>query len=115
MTKQIIHDKDLSFTIAYRHNVEVAVDFWIYDIVGENEDGTPVWNVDKTEEGFDPVWELDKAQVFAHGAVKWDGCSDWLFDQQEQGYLHGCTRQQLAKLTPEERETLGHPFPTSHP
>lgn len=42
MTKQIIHDKDLSFTIAYRHNVEVAVDFWIYDIVGENEDGTPL-------------------------------------------------------------------------
>jgi len=32
---------------------------------------------------------------WAHGTVKWDGCSNWSFDC----ILHGCSRQDITNMT----------------
>lgn len=45
----------------------------------------------------DETSDLADAQVFAYGRVKWDGCSDWYFDEQEK-MIHGCSRQELIQI-----------------
>lgn len=80
------HFLDLRFTVeasAYQHHV----DFRIFDICG--------WMEGETKGVFDvPIWDgaerLEDAPVYLHGFVKWDGCSNWHFDEQERVMLHGC-------------------------
>lgn len=78
----------------YSHRAE----FEIYEIAGREEDGKLLFNRKDWTSLPDTVEELVEAQLWAHGRVKWDGCSDWHFDEQEQGMLHFCTRDQLGDL-----------------
>lgn len=43
----------------------------------------------------DPVDSIDDAEVYMHGSVKWDGCSNWYIDEQDRVMLHGCSRGDL--------------------
>lgn len=45
-----------------------------------------------------PTPDLGKAQVYLHGSVKWDGCSNWHFDDQESAMLHFCDREALGNV-----------------
>lgn len=38
------------------------------------------------------------AQVFASGSIKWDGCSNFRFDEQDRCMLHGCDREYLVNV-----------------
>jgi hypothetical protein len=42
--------------------------------------------------------DLAKAQVFLHGHVKWDGCSNWHFDIDDGIMLHACERWELVRV-----------------
>ena len=46
----------------------------------------------------DPVESIEDAEVYAHGTVKWDGCSNWQIDEAERICLHGCSREDLLAL-----------------
>lgn len=35
---------------------------------------------------------VEAAPLFLHGEVKWDGCSNWHFDEQDRVMLHQCSR-----------------------
>lgn len=94
--KQIEHNKELCFTILATPK-DYHVDYTLYEIeywdeIGEQED--PVY---RNEEGT-YTKDIEKANVYAHGFVKWDGCSNWEFDEQERGMLHGCDRKDLIRL-----------------
>lgn len=39
-----------------------------------------------------------RADVYLHGYVKWDGCSNWYFDNQDNCYLHFCGEEEAALL-----------------
>jgi hypothetical protein len=43
-----------------------------------------------------PVPDINAAEVFAHGSVKWDGCSNFTFD--DNGTMHQCSRSGLVNI-----------------
>lgn len=86
------HFFDLQFSVVaevYSHRV----DFKIYDMVAWADD-TPSWSGG----GSCFVGTLAEADVYLHGFVKWDGCSNWHFNEQDCGMLHGCSRENVQRF-----------------
>ena len=97
-TRKIQTWKDLRFTVV-AEIYDGHVDFKLYDIVAENAEGTPEWTKKGTADLLDTTPILDDAEPYLRGGVKWDGCSNWWFDEQERGVmLHGCRRRDLTRL-----------------
>lgn len=46
----------------------------------------------------DLVPTFEGAHVYAHGTVKWDRCSNWHFDEQDECMLHFCDREGMAAV-----------------
>ena len=42
--------------------------------------------------------DLPQEDLYLHGSVKWDGCSNWHFDEQDRVMLHGCDRKDLLNI-----------------
>ena len=96
--KLIRHELDLRFTIVASPH-DYWVDFKIYDIVEAHDDGKSFsWPRIGAEHGMDVVTRLDWAEPYLSGGVKWDGCSNWQFDEQERCMLHACYREGLLRL-----------------
>jgi hypothetical protein len=97
------HVEHLNFTVVaktYPHYVE----FVIYDIVGHTEGETkgvydvPEWpRIGQVSSG-DTVSNIEEAEVYLHGEVKWDGCSNWHFDEQDRVMLHGCSKEDIQRF-----------------
>jgi hypothetical protein len=79
------------------------VDYTIYEILGKT--GKLGWSApgqmlfqkagcDSTE----PTEDIAEAEIFAHGSVKWDGCSNWEFDIQKDCMIHPCDRPRLERI-----------------
>lgn len=92
----IINHADIDFTVVATVQ-EYHVDFVAYDVVGVDGDIT-YWHRKGASMHPDPVTSLSDAEVFLHGGVKWDGCSDWYFDVQDAVMLHGCCREDIARI-----------------
>lgn len=105
------HWDDIRYTAlleAEDEYADVIANFKVYRIVGEyvterHPDGTTT----SYERGYqranshrspDPVEHLAQAEVFLHGGVKWDGCSDWHFDEQEDSMLHFCGKEEAGAI-----------------
>lgn len=41
---------------------------------------------------------LEPEEVYLHGDVKWDGCSNWFFDAQDGIMLHFCDRESVMNI-----------------
>lgn len=52
-------------------------------------------------------YEVNRSDVYLHGSVKWDGCSNWHFDAQDGCMLHFCSVDEAA-LTGELMKTAYH-------
>jgi len=97
MQKIIRHFKDLGYTvIAYPEEYFVKYD--IYEIDCEDSDGAPNFHKAGSPIHPDPVKNIEDAEKYLNGDVKWDGCSNWFFDEQERGMLHGCDRNDLLNI-----------------
>jgi hypothetical protein len=77
---------------------EYHADYAIYEILGTHVDGTFVYNKAGADSTMEPVETIEEAQIFAHGSVKWDGCSNWHFDITDDCMLHGCDRETLLNV-----------------
>lgn len=89
---------DLKFTVVAVKN-EHCVDFAIYEIDKCDSNKEIVfWHKKNSDIYPDPVKTLDEADIFLHGSIKWDGCSNWYFDEQDKAMLHGCTRDDLVRF-----------------
>jgi hypothetical protein len=89
--------RDIGFTaIATPH--DHYVDFVIYEIECEFQDGSIGWHKAGAISSPTPVTSVAEAEAYLHGGVKWDGCSDWHFDEQERSMLHACSRSDLMHL-----------------
>lgn len=74
------------------------VEFVAYRHVGHTtHGGTPLF-AKKGDPTWAPVDTIEESEPYLHGDVKWDGCSNWSFDEQERCVLHGCNRQDLFNL-----------------
>ena len=86
----IYHFSEYNFTVianAYEYHVE----YTIYDHE-ETEDDGPMYHKKDSDYYPDPVENVEDADIYMHGYIKWDGCSNWYIDEQDRGMLHGCTR-----------------------
>lgn len=92
------HFKDLDFTVVatpHSHQVEYS----IYDIEGYTSiDNMPLWHKAGASSYPDPVESLSEAEVYIHGSVKWDGCSNWSIDENERCMIHGCSRRDIQRI-----------------
>jgi hypothetical protein len=99
----IKHLPELNFTVAatpHSHHV----DFIVYNIEAWQEGATlevfdvPLWHKAGSLSRPDAVSSLEGAEPYLHGYVKWDGCSNFYFDEQERGMLHGCERRDVLRF-----------------
>lgn len=81
------------FFVAVGWPGEYSADFKVYNLFGLEADGTLEYEKDSR-----PIDNIADASVYLHGHVKWDGCSNWHFDEQDSCMLHGCDRQDLVAL-----------------
>lgn len=82
-----VHHK-CNHTIVVQQSYELVVDFKVYPVRGESEDGERIYECGDDGSGFTRHVEL--ANDYLHGFVKWDGCSNWYFDEQDTCMLHFC-------------------------
>lgn len=73
-----------------------VVEFNVYAIVGKAHDGQLVFD-GGTGSSSNISYGTPKA-VYLSGYVKWDGCSDWAFDEQDRVMLHFCSRNDVKEL-----------------
>lgn len=86
--------EDIGFyAVAEAHSHQV--DFKVYEVEGLESPNKPLFHKKDADTYPDPVESIDDAEVYLHGAVKWDGCSNWHFDEQDRVMLHACDRSKL--------------------
>lgn len=103
LQRHIRNVPELSFTIVAEPH-DYYVTYTIYDIQGFEEGETkdvfdkPLWPRAGAMSSPDPVDTLEESEPYLHGDVKWDGCSNWEFDEQERVMLHGCSRSDVQRF-----------------
>ena len=97
MCKSLIkHFEELDFTVIATV-VDMGVNFKVYDKFGESEEGY-VYKLAGSDDLLDFTTDLNKSEVYLHGDVRVNGCSDWHFDEQDRGMLHGCNKAGLVRI-----------------
>lgn len=93
-----------------------VVDVRIFTIVSTS----PPAEFAKDGLNFPSTPDIDSADVYLSGSIKWDGCSNWHFDAQDDAMLHFCSRKEAgdigellrrlydlaAEIIPEHRESI---------
>ena len=103
MSAQVIkHSKELGFTIVAIPD-DYVVRFFVYEVNGWYDGGSgdydaPMYQKKGAANCSDWVDTIEESEPYLHGEVKWDGCSNWHFDEQERCMLHGCTREDLENI-----------------
>jgi hypothetical protein len=88
---------ELEFAVRIKPG-DYSVDYEIFEIVGTTLNGEILFERDGATSRPDAVESIDEAQLYAHGSVKWDGCSNWYFDITDDCMLHACGRETLLNL-----------------
>jgi hypothetical protein len=82
------------FTIACKP-FEHYCEFEVFEIL--SSEPITLWNLPSGSRP-DPTDDLSKAERFLHGSIKWDGCSNWHFDIQDDCMIHFCSAQDAAAI-----------------
>lgn len=89
----LIRHLPCGFTAAFTAK-DLHVEFNVYRMISRD----PVaWNK-RGEKYPDPTEELAEAEIFLHGFIKWDGCSNWHFDEQDAAMIHFCGVEEAAEI-----------------
>jgi hypothetical protein len=83
--------KNLDF-VAIAEPGEYGVDYKVYDVVTWTDEDA----LYRKDDEF--IGDIGDADLYLSGCVKWDGCSNWYFDEQDRVMLHGCSREDLTRL-----------------
>ena len=92
----IKHFKDLDITVVATPN-DYGVNYKVYNLVGVGDDGY-VYQLAGSDDCCDLTSDLKQSELFLHGDVRVNGCSDWHFDEQDRGMLHGCNKAGLVRI-----------------
>jgi len=71
------------------------VEFEVIEIFGEcvSPDAKEILYTVFTGNAWDGTPDIDKADTWLTGHIKWDGCSNWRFVEQERSMLHFCGKE----------------------
>lgn len=105
---------------AVRDEDEVCDEWTVYEISVWDGQGNQLLRPKGCECPADyiPLERIAEAEVYLHGEIKWDGCSNWFFDEQERAMLHFCgsaDAEKIGKLFCELYELTGERFREKHP
>ena len=90
----IIHLTNIPFTVVATP-YDSYCEFNVYEIIAREP--KLLWNL-PSGHSPDPTEHLAEAQKFLHGYVKWDGCSNWHFDIQDDCMIHFCSSEQAEDI-----------------
>lgn len=88
--------EELNFVVSAKVG-EDHVEFQIFNIAGFTENGIDPLLAGKNMQSV-PVADIKDAAIFLNGSIKWDGCSNWQFQGQERGFIHGCCKADLVRI-----------------
>lgn len=88
---------ELGFTVVAEPD-DYRVYYGVYIHEGVSEKGDPLYHEAGSSTYPCPVEAIEEAEAYLHGEVKWDGSSNWYFDEQERRMLHGCDKQDILRL-----------------
>lgn len=78
-----------NYLIKHRRINDVVVEFDVFEIVGRGPDNSPVFEYSKND---------DEPDRYLHGSIRWDACSNWHFDEQDDCMLHFCGMEGINEL-----------------
>jgi hypothetical protein len=90
---EVVHLEQVNFTVVVK-TFDHKCDFEVFEIFSREP---LLWSL-PTGIRPDPTCELTEAERFLHGSIKWDGCSDWHFDIQDDCMMHFCDVQEAESL-----------------
>lgn len=91
---------DYLFRVSLDKDNGLFIDFKVYEIIGGdiNNPNRPLFHKINYQNSNDDTENLEEAQVYLSGTVKWDGCSNLKFDEQDNVMLHFCSRNDIKNL-----------------
>lgn len=72
-------------------------DFTVYCLFGREKDGQPIY-LKADCISSEPTDDVSQAEIYLSGGVKWDGCLNWTFDEQERCMLHFCGAKDAVQI-----------------
>lgn len=107
---------DLGFGVRYwptKGAEQHVIDFEVLEVFSELGEGRFEW-MGPDDKGPNPVEDAHAAKVYCSGHLKWDGCMNMRFDEQEQCMLHFCGKDaagNIGRLLERIYEQLGPLIP----
>jgi hypothetical protein len=102
ITEQIRHWTDIQFAVVmHREGDNLWVDFKAYEIVYCDDWDNPKsygYYVTGWTSSVETIETIEGAQVYLSGSIKWDGCSNMQFDEQEKAMLHFCGKSNAMNI-----------------
>lgn len=90
--------RELKFTVVATRLYSHSINYTVYRHAGISYENDEVLYLKAGEVCNIPCDTLKEASIFVNGAVKWDGCSNWHFDEQDFVMIHECTREGLLRI-----------------
>lgn len=89
---------DIGYAMAYelKPGYTHFFDFKIYNIAEEANGSILFYK--NTEGSHTYVDNIEEADSFISGEIKWDGCSNFIFDEQKECMLHTCDRGSMIAI-----------------
>lgn len=84
---------DLGFSVIFEPN-EYYTDFKVYKITAWSMNNSTRYYENKNKQRT----HIENADVFMSGHIKWDGCSNIKFDEQDRCMLHFCGKKDAMKI-----------------
>jgi len=88
------HLTGIDFTVVAKPS-EYHCDFEVFEIL--SREPTLLWQL-PSGRSPDPTADMVEAARFLYGSVKWDGCSNWHFDIQDDCMIHFCSSEQAEAI-----------------
>jgi hypothetical protein len=91
--------EDPGFHVVITNESRTYCAFDVFKIIGKADSGKCYYYERKgaTSSG-DWVDTIEEAGKFLHCSIKWDGCSDWHFDEQDDCMIHFCGKNHMKEM-----------------
>ena len=80
--------------LEYEGDDPYRVEMTVYATIDTATNGNTIYRLVDTQN--DTTTKIEDAEVYMHGWIKWDECSDMHFDDQDCTMIHFCGREHIA-------------------